>query len=120
MRKSIAILFLVFTTFSFAQQSPNSIFNYRNSSDDLISLNSSKLSLNMDSFKLEDLKQNTNSLSELPRESYNQRVKPTDNMPIFAPKGKFYLKIYGVDEDIDYKLKIFIFEESKYYSRSVG
>ncbi|MFK7812282.1 MAG: hypothetical protein AB8B59_07290 [Maribacter sp.] len=82
MKNSIAIILLVFTTFSSAQQPLNSIFNY--------APNSSKLSLNMDSFKLEDLKENTNALSEQLKKSYNQRVKPTHNMPIFVPKGKFY------------------------------
>jgi len=120
MKNSIAILFLFFTVFSFAQQSPNSILNNKNSADDLLRTSHSKLSLNMDSFKLRNLKQSTNSISELLRDSNNQRVKSLDNMPIFEPKGKFFLEIYDVEEDIDHKLRIFEFEQSKYNLRSMG
>lgn len=116
MRKSLSIFFLVFTTFSFAQQSPNSIFNYNKSTDNLLLQNSSKLSLNVDSFKLKGSIQKHNSLSELP----NQIIKPIHNIPIFAPGGNFFFRTYDVDKDIDHKLRIFEVEKSKYFLRSVG
>jgi len=28
-------------------------------------------------------------------------------MPFFFPKGKFFLELYEVDDDMDYKLRIF-------------
>lgn len=120
MKKSLLVLFYFSVSALFAQQSPNSGLNYKKSTDDLLLPNSPKLSLNMDFFKLEGFKQNTNSLSELLRESYNQRVKPTDHMPIFVPEGKFFLEIYDVDEDLDYKLRIFEFKKLKYFLKSVG
>lgn len=112
MKHAITIIFLVFTSVSLAQQSPISTLNYKKSTDDVLFPQSPKLLLNLDSFKLEDTSQNTHSLSEFLRESYQQRVKLASNMPIFEPKGKFYLEIFSIDDDIDYKLKIFDLEKS--------
>lgn len=104
MKKTIFIWLLVSGSYTFAQQSPNE----------------SKLSLNMAPFELEDFKSITNPLTKFQRKPNKQILKPSDNMPIFELQGKFFLEIYKVDEDIDHKLKIFEFEQSKYNSRNLG
>ncbi|MFS4492078.1 hypothetical protein [Maribacter sp. 2308TA10-17] len=104
MKKTIFILLLVSGSLTFAQQSPNE----------------SKLSLNMHPFELEDFKSITNPLSEFQIKPNKGFLKPSDNMPIFEPKGKFFLEIYKVEENIDHKIKIFEFEQSKYNSRNLG
>lgn len=120
MKKFLFLVSLFFTAFSFAQQSLNSFVNKKKSTSNFLLPYKSKYSLNLDFFKLEKVQKSFNSLSELFRESNSQRSRPIDNMPIFEPKGKFYLEISPVDENIDYKLKIFSLEKSKYYSREVG
>lgn len=120
MKKALAIALFISGSLAFAQQPTNSIGNFKKSIDDLVSPNSPKLGLNMNSFKLEDFIQNTKTFPELPRESYNKSLKPAGNVPIFIPNGKFFLEIYGEDEDIDYKLRIFDIEKSKYRFRSMG
>ncbi|TMM53615.1 hypothetical protein FEE95_17075 [Maribacter algarum] len=119
MKKAFTIVLLISSAIAFAQQSPKTfsggVFNYNSNTPGI-----TKPSLNMTPFKLEDFMGKTNSLTERLRKSNRQREKPVDNMPIFAPEGKFFLKIYKVDEDIDHKLKIFEFEQSKYNSRNLG
>ena len=66
----------------------------------------------MKPFKLEDFIQNTDALAEFLKKSYNQSIKPTGNMPIFSPAGKFYLEIFDVDKNSDYKLRVFDLEKS--------
>jgi len=119
MKMVLIVAMLISCSLACAQQSPkpfgNTIFNYS-----LTSPNKVKQSLNMDFFKQEGFKQNTDVLGEFLRESNSQRTKPIDNMPILVPNGKFFLEIYGVDENIDHKLRIFDLEKSKYFLRSMG
>jgi hypothetical protein len=41
-------------------------------------------------------------------------------MPIFVPEGKFFLKIYEVEPDIDENINIFPLEKSNYFWKTVG
>ena len=90
------------------------------SSQDLLLSNTSKYSLNLDFFELDSSEQKAKALSQILHEEHMQRSKPIDSMPIFEPRGKFFLKIYDVDTGIDHKMKIFDVEKSKYFWRSVG
>jgi hypothetical protein len=119
MKTSFVLLFLFSVSILFAQQTPNSWLK-KKSSTDLLLPNTTKYSLNLTPFKLEDFQKVKNPISELLQKSDNRRLKPIDNMPIFEPQGKFFLEIYEVEQDIDHKLRIFQFEQSKYYLRSVG
>jgi len=120
MKNITVIFFLLFTTCSFAQQPTNSTLNYKNSSDGVMGLNNIKLGLNMERFKLEDFKQIAPSLSEIKRKIRNQRPTSLHKMPIFVPDGNLFLEIYDINENIDYKLRIFDLEKSKYFLRSMG
>jgi len=120
MKKSFVVLFLFFTSFSFAQQLSKSGLNTKKSTDDLLLPNGQKLPLNMDFFKLKESKPNINALSELRRKLSKQKAKANHNMPIFVPEGKFFLEIYDVEEDVDYKLRIFELQKSNYSLRSAG
>ena len=111
MNKITFFLLLGAVSFSFAQQANNKIIQQKKS----------KHSLNMEIFILEDfITQNTNSLTEFLRESNSQGMKPLNNMPIFVPEGKFFLKIYEVEPDIDENINIFPLEKSNYFWKTVG
>ena len=74
----------------------------------------------MNSFKLPDFKQNTNPFYKLTRKVNKQNEQPSDGMPIFVPEGMFFLEIHEVNEDIDYKLRIFDMEKSDHFEGSTG
>jgi len=120
MKTPLVLLFLFSASILFAQQTPYPWLNKKKPSSDLLLPNSTKYSLNLEPFKLEDFQKVKNPISELLEKSNNRRSKPIDNMPIFESQGKFFLEIYEVEKNIDHKLRIFQFEKSKYYLRSVG
>lgn len=110
MHKAFALLLLLSGSLALAQQwqSPSSnapIFNYS-----LEPATSSKQALNMDFLKLENFKKNTWPFSHSQRQAYRNRKKQTGNMPIFVPKGQFFIALFKPDENIDYKLRIFDLE----------
>jgi len=120
MKKYFVLVLLVFASLSFAQQSPYSGLNYKKSTDDILQSNSLKLPLNMDFFKLKDAKPNNHALSQLLKQSSIRKTKPKHNMPIFVPEGAYFLQIYDVDKEVDYKLRIFELRKSNYSERSAG